>query len=151
MPNRRHVRRRQSALAGPRLFAGRWLFTKFGDELIERERAGHRGGRHGGPALLPADRQIDRPIVEGVKRSEIAFPRHAKHVPQRDKFEALWRGVVEEGLRDGIFDCPDSGLAVRGLMGMMNWTLTWYRPGGGKSIEKIADEYAELIFHGMLK
>ncbi|HEY6072446.1 MAG TPA: TetR/AcrR family transcriptional regulator [Anaerolineales bacterium] len=76
---------------------------------------------------------------------------HAKHVPQRDKFEGLWRGVVEEGLRDGIFDCPDSGLAVRGLMGMMNWTLTWYRPGGGKSIEKIADEYAELIFHGMLK
>ncbi len=76
---------------------------------------------------------------------------HAKHVPQRDKFEALWRGVVEEGVRDGIFDCPDSGLAVRALMGMMNWTLTWYRPGGGKSIEKIADEYAELIFNGMLK
>lgn len=40
MPNRRHVRRRQSALAGPGLFARRWLFTKLGDELIERARAG---------------------------------------------------------------------------------------------------------------
>ena len=76
---------------------------------------------------------------------------HARHVPQRDKFEALWRGVVEEGMREGIFDCPDSGLAVRALMGMMNWTLTWYRPGGGKTIESIADEYADLIFNGMLK
>lgn len=40
MPNRRHVSRRQSALAGPGLFARRWLFTKLSDELIERAGAG---------------------------------------------------------------------------------------------------------------
>jgi AcrR family transcriptional regulator len=76
---------------------------------------------------------------------------HARHVPQRDKFEALWREVLNEGVRDGLFDCPDTGLAVRALMGVMNWTLTWYRPGAGKSIEKIADEYADLIFHGLVR
>jgi AcrR family transcriptional regulator len=76
---------------------------------------------------------------------------HARHVPQRDRFEALWREVLNEGVREGLFDCPDPGLAVRALMGVMNWTLTWYRPGGGKSIEKIADEYADLIFNGLLK
>jgi len=36
MPDRRHVRRRQSALAAPGLFARRWLFTKLVDEPIER-------------------------------------------------------------------------------------------------------------------
>ena len=76
---------------------------------------------------------------------------HARHVPQRDKFEGLWRDVVNEGIRRKIFDCPDAGMAVRALMGVMNWTLTWYRPEGGKSIEKVADEYADLLFHGMLK
>lgn len=75
---------------------------------------------------------------------------HARHVPQRDKFEGLWRDVVNEGIRTRIFDCPDAGMAVRALMGVMNWTLTWYRPEGGKSIEKVADEYADLLFHGML-
>ena len=75
---------------------------------------------------------------------------HARHVPQRDKFEGLWREVVNEGIRDNIFHCEDPGIAVRALMGMMNWTLTWYRPGGGKTIEVIADEYAELMFHGCL-
>lgn len=76
---------------------------------------------------------------------------HARHVPQRDKFEGLWRDVLNEGVRAKVFDCPDTGMAVRALMGVMNWTLTWYRPEGGKPIEKIADEYADLLFHGMLK
>ena len=61
---------------------------------------------------------------------------HARHVPQRDKFEGLWRDVVNEGIQSKIFDCPDAGMAVR---------------EGGKSIEKVADEYADLLFHGMLK
>jgi AcrR family transcriptional regulator len=76
---------------------------------------------------------------------------HARHVPQRDKFEGLWRDVINEGVRTGVFECPDAGIAVRALMGVMNWTLTWYRPNGGKTIEKIADEYADLMFHGLLK
>jgi AcrR family transcriptional regulator len=75
---------------------------------------------------------------------------HARHVPQRDKFEKLWRDTIEEGLAAGIFCCADSGMAVRALMGVMNWTLTWYRPEGEKPIEKIADEYADLMFHGLL-
>ncbi len=76
---------------------------------------------------------------------------HARHVPQRDKFEALWRDVINEGVRSKIFECADVEMAVRALMGVMNWTLTWYRPEGSKSIEQIADGYADLLFHGLLK
>lgn len=75
---------------------------------------------------------------------------HARHVPQRDKFERLWRDTIDEGVATGVFACPDSGMAVRALMGVMNWTLTWYHPEGDKSIEKIADEYVNLLFHGLL-
>ncbi len=76
---------------------------------------------------------------------------HTRHVPQRDKFEELWRDVLNDGVREKIFACNDTGMAVRALMGVMNWSLTWYRPEGGKSIEEIADEYADLFFHGLLK
>lgn len=76
---------------------------------------------------------------------------HARHVPQRDKFEALWRDVFNEGVRSKIFECADVDMAVRALMGVMNWTLTWYRPEGSKSIEQIADGYTDLLFHGLLK
>ena len=76
---------------------------------------------------------------------------HARHVPNRDRFESLWRDVVHEGVRAKLFTCSDVGLAVRGLMGILNWTLTWYRPNGSLSIEKIADYYADLFFNGLLK
>ena len=76
---------------------------------------------------------------------------HARHVPHRDRFEALWRDVVLEGRRSKVFDCPDAGIAVRALMGTMNWTLTWYRPDGPLSITKIADQYAELFLNGLMK
>ena len=76
---------------------------------------------------------------------------HSRHVPQRDKFEALWRDVLNEGVRAKLFICADVSLAVRALMGIMNWTLTWYRPGGEKSIDEIADGYADLLFNGLLK
>jgi len=33
----------------------------------------------------------------------------------------------------------------------MNWTLTWYHPGAGKTMQKIADEYADLILTGLSK
>lgn len=76
---------------------------------------------------------------------------HTRHVPHRDRFEGLWRDVISEGVKSKIFDCPDVGIAVRALMGVQNWTLTWYRPDGAKSIEQIADQYADLFFHGLLK
>lgn len=76
---------------------------------------------------------------------------HARHVPQRDKFEGLWRDVLNEGIHTKIFDLKDPGLAVRALMGVMNWTLTWYSPDGDKTIEQIADEYSDFVLKGMLK
>jgi TetR/AcrR family transcriptional regulator, cholesterol catabolism regulator len=75
---------------------------------------------------------------------------HARHVPHRDRFEALWREVLNEGVKSNLFACQDSGLALRGLMGTLNWTLTWFRPDGGLSIEEIGNQYADLLFHGLL-
>ncbi|MCB0117464.1 MAG: TetR family transcriptional regulator [Anaerolineales bacterium] len=76
---------------------------------------------------------------------------HARHVPQRDTFEALWRDVLNEGVKTKVFDLKDTGLTVRALMGVMNWTLTWYQPNGAKSIEQIADDYSDFVLKGMLR
>ena len=76
---------------------------------------------------------------------------HKRHIPNRDRFEALWRDTLEEGVQAGLFNCPDTALATRALMGVLNWTLTWYRPNGSLSIEQIADQYATLLLTGLLK
>jgi AcrR family transcriptional regulator len=75
---------------------------------------------------------------------------HAQHIPNRDRFENLWREVITEGLNSNLFTCQDVGLTLRGLMGTLNWTLTWYRPDGKFPIEKIGDHYTDILFNGLL-
>jgi AcrR family transcriptional regulator len=76
---------------------------------------------------------------------------HARHIPNRDRFEALWRDVIDDGVRSGLFAKTDKAMAVRALMGILNWTLTWYRPDGPLAIEQIADQYTNLMLHGLMK
>ncbi len=76
---------------------------------------------------------------------------HARHVPNRDKFESLWREVIAEGVSGKSFKCADIALTVRALLGMLNWTITWYHPDGAKTIEQIADDYSNLLLNGLLR
>ncbi|MGZ9221957.1 MAG: TetR/AcrR family transcriptional regulator [Anaerolineales bacterium] len=76
---------------------------------------------------------------------------HARHVPNRDKFEALWRAALEEGVAAKLFKCDDPALTTRAILGIMNWTITWYRPQGPLKIDEIADHYSNLLLNGLLK
>ena len=74
---------------------------------------------------------------------------HARHVPNRDRFEALWHEVIEEGMQTGVFCCSETSLTVRNLLGAMNWTITWLNPNGEMTIEDIADQTASLFLNGL--
>jgi len=76
---------------------------------------------------------------------------HKRHIPNRDRFESLWRDVLDDGVRSGLFSSSNPALAVRALMGILNWTLTWYRPDGSLTIEQIADQYTGLLLNGLMK
>jgi len=76
---------------------------------------------------------------------------HARHIPNRDRFESLWRDVLDDGVRAENFNCSNTALTTRALMGMLNWTLTWYHVEGSLSIEQIADHYTDLLLCGLKK
>ena len=76
---------------------------------------------------------------------------HARHVPNRDKFEALWRTVLTDGVRTKKFVCDNIPLTTRALLGITNWTITWYRPNGDLSVDEIADQYSNLLLNGLLR
>ena len=75
---------------------------------------------------------------------------HARHIPRRDRFEGLWREMVRDGLEQGNFEQVDPALTARALLGVMNWTITWYRPQGSLSPDDIAQRYADLFLRGLL-
>ena len=115
---------------------------------------------------LPADERLRRMIAEYLQilaentdlASVLLFEhrslegrQHARHIPNRDKFEALWRDVLAEGVRTRLFVCDDIPLTARAMLGILNWTITWYRPSGALSIEQIGDHYSKLLLNGLLR
>jgi AcrR family transcriptional regulator len=73
----------------------------------------------------------------------------ARHIPRRDRFERLWRGLIEEGKREGTFHCDDPALATRAILGTLNWTITWYRPEGELSVDELAENYVNFFLFGL--
>lgn len=97
------------------------------------------------------DENLDLAAVLLFEHRALERRQHARHVPNRDKFELLWRSVLAQGVDEGIFNCQDIPLAVRAILGLLNWTITWYRSDGEKSIQQIAEEYSDLLLNGLLK
>jgi len=94
---------------------------------------------------------IDLAAVLLFEHRSLDRKQHARHVPNRDKFESLWKDVLAEGVRTKLFKCDDPALTSRALLGLMNWTITWYRADGDKPIDQIADDYANLLLNGLLR
>lgn len=93
--------------------------------------------------------QGDLVFVLLLEYRSLAPDLYARHIPNRDRFEKQWRALIQEGVASGVFRCANIPLAVRGLLGEMNWTITWYKPGGELSIEEIADHYADIFLNGI--
>ena len=94
---------------------------------------------------------IDLASVLLFEHRSLERKQRARHIPNRDKFEALWKDVIAEGVRAKLFKCDNPALTARALLGQLNWTITWYRPGGALTIEEISNQYSDLLLNGLLK
>ncbi len=75
----------------------------------------------------------------------------AAHIVRRDRFEALWRSMIQQGVNEGIFRPVDVSLASFALLGVQNWVITWYREGGRQSAADLADHFSRLFLEGLLQ
>lgn len=72
------------------------------------------------------------------------------YIERRDAFESLFRGVIDEGIRDGVFRNVDVALFTKALLGAHNWVGVWYRAGGRLSGEQIAHDMADIYLRALL-
>jgi hypothetical protein len=68
---------------------------------------------------------------------------------RREKFESLWKDLVNEGKQQGLFNNVDPSLTGRAILGVLNWTVTWYRQDGPRSAKEIAEVFADLLLDGL--
>jgi AcrR family transcriptional regulator len=82
-----------------------------------------------------------------------AIPRHRlkRVIARRDAYERLVRAQVAEGIRARRFAPCDPKLATLAILGAVNWTARWYRPGGAWAPDAIADGFADLLVRGLLR
>lgn len=72
-----------------------------------------------------------------------------QHVLRRDRFEALWRRILDEGVEAGAFRPVDIAVTVFAMLGVQNWMITWYRTDGRLSSEELADCFHDLFLRGL--
>lgn len=69
---------------------------------------------------------------------------------KRDRYEAMARRIVEDGVSAGEFRSDvDVRFAARLVLSAGNWTYTWYRPGGDLTPTEIGERFAELVTRGL--
>lgn len=68
----------------------------------------------------------------------------------RDKYEKTLLDIVQEGEHQRLFRVKDARVAVRMLLGSINWFLRWYRAGGRLTVDEIATAYVDFVFYGLL-
>jgi AcrR family transcriptional regulator len=68
---------------------------------------------------------------------------------QRRRYKQLVVGVIEDGVRQGVFSTPDSSTAALQIFGMCNYAWTWYQVDGRLSCEDIARIFAQNIVYGL--
>ncbi|MDH3232646.1 MAG: TetR/AcrR family transcriptional regulator [Alphaproteobacteria bacterium] len=72
-----------------------------------------------------------------------------KHIHKRDAYGRLWQHMLDAAQNAGELRADaDTTMARLFIVGALNWTVEWFNPGG-KPLEHVANEFADLIFKGL--
>jgi TetR/AcrR family transcriptional regulator, cholesterol catabolism regulator len=75
-------------------------------------------------------------------------PRWRRIRSQRKAFEKILDDVLARGEADGSMTFADRRLSLLALLGMVNYTPQWVRPGGRLSPAEIAQGYCAMVLNG---
>jgi TetR/AcrR family transcriptional regulator len=80
------------------------------------------------------------------------LPQHQQRylVAKRDKYEEGVRNLIVAGMRAGEFTSSDPALAVRAILGSLNWSVQWFSPEGSLTAVEIAEKFADYLIRGLL-
>jgi len=78
-------------------------------------------------------------------------PRQQRYlVIKRDRYEEGVRHLIAAGMRSGEFAPCDPALAVRAILGSLNWSVQWFSPDGPLTAGEIAERFADYLIRGLL-
>lgn len=110
--------------------------------------------------MLLRDLPIQKVAVQGLELRVLSANgfRHAKALREivklRDDYEQVFCEVIDEGIRDGVFEDLPARMLSKPFFGALNWLTLWYRPRKLESQEDlnaIAAALSSFALRGLLK
>ena len=66
------------------------------------------------------------------------------------KYQDLFRKILQEGIDAGEFAPEtDTQIVMRAILGMCNYTWSWYDPDGRVPVRELARMFTEMILGGI--
>lgn len=89
-------------------------------------------------------------IYQNEARHLALQPRFGYIKDRNIEFRELWESVLRRGVADGDFRSDlDVELVYRFLRDTVWVAVRWYRPGGAKPVDEIADQYLSVVLDGI--
>lgn len=68
----------------------------------------------------------------------------------RDRYEQIFTRTIDDGVAAGVLRDVDPHVAVKPLLGALNWTVMWFDPAGqGIPGDRLAAELATFVVEGL--
>lgn len=93
----------------------------------------------------------DELTVLHVELKSLSPARRARMLALRDRYEGLFRRMVEEGVHSGEFRPADPKTVGLAVLGACNWFTTWFQPDGPLSDQDFARAFADLFLQGLAR
>lgn len=85
-------------------------------------------------------------------KSVLEHEQSKEYIKKRDSYENFLREILKTGVNKGYFPKEiNIKLTSLSILGMMNWSIQWYRPDGSFTAEEIANYMSFLVCNLMLK
>jgi len=84
------------------------------------------------------------------EKEKISAEETKKYLESRNKYEKIFKDVLAEGIKKGVFPKVNITLTVYAILGMCNWIVQWYNPKGTLNSQEIIDHMVYLVCDLML-
>jgi AcrR family transcriptional regulator len=75
--------------------------------------------------------------------------RQRQVIALRERYEATFREVIEDGTEQGEFKPLDIESTTLVIMSVLNWSLNWYLPDGRLGPKELARDLLEVVLAGL--
>jgi AcrR family transcriptional regulator len=92
---------------------------------------------------------LDAAAVYSFEWRHLTDQRRKDFTRRRDEYEKMFRGLVDQCIREGFIGADSAASATLFILSALNWVSTWFRPDGPMSSDEVARMLADYIFDGL--